>query len=501
MKLQKCILAASCSLLCIFAAQAQQAPSAPDRSESIEIGGVTLQLGMEQDSVIHSLSEYYNLHEIGTATPSESSWVVETKAGPPYMVVANVAFAGRRLSSVYRFLSVGSESHADTGLAGALYGAVEKFKQESHAPCEVTTKNTQQPAGELKAMDVTCGERQKYLSVDIVPTGNGQQGVSLAEVLKYPSEDITVSDDMPVTAAAKDIPTSSPSDVQSQPSLAEKPNNKAYASAHIQRTKTDNWVPPDVDEDIPEVTSSSACPLTGVLSKAGKRVQELVKNVDKFTATEVVEHQSVDKSNQLRPPEIRKFNYLVSIAQLPDGLMNVEEYRDGGSSPDQFPEHIATVGTPSLILIFHPEHANDFKMTCEGLGQWQGQPAWQVRFEERADSKHRMSVFVMSGRAFGVRLRGRAWILADSFQVARLETDLAVGIPEIRLRLQHQDIEYRPVHFEQAKTEMWLPSKSDFYMDFHGHRFYRRHFFTDFKLFSVGLQQSVGDPKESEIAR
>jgi hypothetical protein len=204
----------------------------------------------------------------------------------------------------------------------------------------------------------------------------------------------------------------------------------------------------------------------------------------------------LDKSGQLRPAEIRKFNYLVSIAQAASGHLNVEEYRDGGSDPDQFPEHIATVGTPSLVLVFHPEHAKDVQMTCEGLGQWQGQPAWQVRFEERVGTSHPMSVFVMSGRAFSVRLRGRAWILADSYQVARLQTDLATEIPQIHLHLQHQDIEYRPVHFEHGKTEMWLPSTSDFYMDFHGHRFYRRHRFTDFKLFSVGLEQSLGDPKE-----
>jgi len=264
-------------------------------------------------------------------------------------------------------------------------------------------------------------------------------------------------------------------------------------AAGYQRTRIDSWVPPDVDQDVPQVAPGTACPLTGVLSNAGNRVQELVKNVDKYAATEVVEHQSVDKSGQLRPPEIRKFNYLVSITKWPSGSMGVEEYRDGGSDPNQFPEHVATVGTPSLVLIFHPDLAKDFTMTCEGLGQWQGQPAWQIRFEERSDTKHPTSFFVMSGRAFGLRLRGRAWILADSYQVGRLETDLAGAIPEIGLRLQHEDIEYRPVRFDAGKTEMWLPSNCDLYMDFRGHRFYRRHHFTDFKLFSIELQQSWGE--------
>jgi len=155
------------------------------------------------------------------------------------------------------------------------------------------------------------------------------------------------------------------------------------------------------------------------------------------------------------------------------------------------------VGTPSLVLIFHPQHVKDFRMTCEGLGQWHEQPAWQVRFEERTDRHNPISDLVIGGRAFGLRLRGRAWILADSYQIARLESDLADQIPKIRLRLQHEDIEYRPVHFEDGKDELWLPSSTELYMDFRGHRFYRRHRFTDFRLFSVTVQLTFGAPNRT----
>jgi len=490
------VLIPFCILLLAFAAQAQQGAPSPNSSESIEIGGMTIRLGMPQDFVIHGLSEFYNVHEIGSAAASISSWVAETKAGPPYMAVANLAFAGGRLSSVYKFWAVDAETHADSGLATTLYAAVAKFERENKPPCVVATNHAQPPAGERRALVVSCGGQQKFLSIDIVPTGNGLEGVSLAEVLKYPSDEVTVPDEPAVSDSTGNVAPSLPaSTVQSEQSLLEKPHDAPLASPRNPRTKEDSWEPPDVDHDIPPVALTPACPINSVLSKAGMRIQELVGNVDKFTATEIVEHQSVDKSGQVRSPEIRKFNYLVSITQAASGLMNVEEYRDGGSDPDKFPEHIATVGTPSLVLIFHPKHARDFTMTCEGLGQWEGQPAWQVRFEEHTDSANPISAFVMNGRAFGLRLHGRAWILANSYQVARLETDLAAQIPQIRLRLQHQDIVYRPVHFTQGKTEMWLPSTSDFFMDFQGHRFHRLHRFTDFKLFSVGLQQSLDKPK------
>jgi hypothetical protein len=278
--------------------------------------------------------------------------------------------------------------------------------------------------------------------------------------------------------------------------LVEKPATKILASPPAKRTKSDLWFPPDIDQVVPQVTPGATCPLADVLSKAGKRIEELVHNVDRFTATEVVEHQTVDRSGRLGRPESRKFNYLVTIAQRPSGYMNVEEYRNRGSDPDQFPDHIATTGTPSLVLIFHPYHVKDFQMKCEGLGEWRGQPAWQVRFEERPDRRNSMSMVDIGGSSFSPRLRGRAWILADSYQVARLESDLADEIPKIRLRLQHQYIEYHPVPFAASKGEIWLPSSTELYMDFLGHRFYRRHTFTDVQFFSVKVQQTFSDPKE-----
>jgi hypothetical protein len=277
--------------------------------------------------------------------------------------------------------------------------------------------------------------------------------------------------------------------------LVAKPTERTLASPHDKRTKNDQWYPQNINRIIPPTAPEAACPLAEVLAQAGGRIQELVANLDKFTATEVVEHQSVARSGQLRRPEIRKFSYLVSIGRTPNGYMKVEEYRKGGSTSDQFPDQIATVGTPSLVLIFHPQNAKNFRMTCEDLGQWYDQPAWQIRFEERTDRRNPISVLVMGGRSYGLRLRGRAWILADSYQVARLESDLADEIPEIRLRLQHQEIEYRPVIFEKGQVEIWLPSTSDFYVDLHGHRFCRRHRFTDFQLFSVTYQLTFGPPK------
>jgi hypothetical protein len=261
------------------------------------------------------------------------------------------------------------------------------------------------------------------------------------------------------------------------------------------RKGSDVWVPPDVDNEIPAVDPKATCSLDDVLSRAGERVGEFVHNLDRFRATEVIEHQHVDRSGRLHHRETDKFDYLVSITPESDGLFDIEEYRKGYSGFDEFPDHVDTRGVPTLILIFYPPYSKGFDMQCEGLGRWHGQPAWQVHFEEKRDEINHMCSIQIGGRSWLLRLRGRAWILADSYQVARLETDLEDTVPQIRLRLQHEDIQYAPVYFSQSKVEMWLPSTADLYMDFVGHRFYRRETYTDFQLFSVSAHQVIGSPK------
>jgi hypothetical protein len=258
------------------------------------------------------------------------------------------------------------------------------------------------------------------------------------------------------------------------------------------RSALDSWAPPDIATMQPPIAERASCSLPDVVSQAGVRVEELVHNLDRFSATEVIQHQPVNRSGKLKSPEIQKFNYVYSMKEASDGYMISEEDRDMTKNPNGFPDHVATLGSPGLVLVFHPNYIKDFSMSCEGLADWHGQPAWQIRFEELPDRPHRMSELIMYGKTYNLRLRGIAWILKDSYQVAHLEFDLAETIPKIRLQLDHQNIEYLPVSFADSDTTIWLPSSAELYMDFRGHRFYRRHTYTNFKLFSVMVQQQFG---------
>jgi len=257
------------------------------------------------------------------------------------------------------------------------------------------------------------------------------------------------------------------------------------------------WMPPDVDEKTPPVKLGVSCPLARVLAGAGKRVVEFTKAVDHFSATEFLEHQVIDRQGVAISSEDRKFNYLVSIQEVRPGYLNVDEYRDGSLGYEMFPNGLATVGLPSIILMFHPVNVGDYDITCEGLGSWQGTPAWQVHFRHRDETRSPIRTYKIGGHVYPVSLKGRAWIGASNFQVLRIETDLSSPMPEIKLLAEHQALDYGPVRFKDRSVQLWLPADTDIYFDFRGKRVHRRHSFSDFLLFSVDDKQKIEKPKEA----
>lgn len=258
-----------------------------------------------------------------------------------------------------------------------------------------------------------------------------------------------------------------------------------------------NWLPPDVDASVPAVEPGAACSGDDVVKNAGERLLDLVRDVDRFTATESLMHESISRYGLPSPPEKRKFNYVVSIEDLQHKYLNVEEYRNQNGLPATFPEGVATNGLPAMVLIFHPYNAVDFEMTCEGLARTSGGLAWQMHFKQRPDKPNMIKRYRIGaeGPSYPVALKGRAWIAADTYQIVRLETDLVAPMPQIKLVADHTAIEYGPVKFRNGQVNMWLPQSADIYYDWKGRRIHRRHSFSNYLLFAVEDKQKITVPK------
>jgi hypothetical protein len=257
------------------------------------------------------------------------------------------------------------------------------------------------------------------------------------------------------------------------------------------------WTPPGIDEVIPPVNPHVECPLEDVLGGAGDRVKQFVSDLEKFSASERVEHYMVDATGDRHAPDTRDFNYVVAVSRAKTGVFLLDEYRNGSVSPELFQARIATQGMPALVLVFHPQIMNDFNFRCEGLGRWQSKPAWQVRFTQRADRPGRILSYSVGGKYVSLPLMGRAWIDLETLQVVRLETELIRPLPEIALALEHIAITYEPVQFRTQGEHLWLPREVELYVERRGRRYYRRHTYKDFRLFTVETAQTYRFDKES----
>src|SRR5260370_32607287 len=178
------------------------------------------------------------------------------------------------------------------------------------------------------------------------------------------------------------------------------------------RVRESRWLPPQVDENVPPVEPGSACNLDEVLQKAGQRIQEFVGNVERFTATESLVHQTINKSGDVSGTQKRQYDYMVSIEEIQPELFDVEEYRRG-SSPADAPGGIITKGLPALVLIFHPYYAGTFSMKCEVLANSNGKRAWQIYFRQKPDKRNKTRSYkIRTARAPPpVPLKVRAWFL------------------------------------------------------------------------------------------
>ena len=187
------------------------------------------------------------------------------------------------------------------------------------------------------------------------------------------------------------------------------PDGAAKGAKALERLST--WLPPNVDEKVPPVEVGEPCSLDEVVQQAEKRILELVQAVDRFTATESLTHESINKHGIASRPEKRKFAYVVAIQEVRQGHLGVTEYRNGGGALNEFPGGIVTSGLPALVLIFHPYYAANYEMTCEGLARLNGRLAWQVHFRQRPDKPNELKTyqFGINGASYSVGLKGRAW--------------------------------------------------------------------------------------------
>ena len=196
------------------------------------------------------------------------------------------------------------------------------------------------------------------------------------------------------------------------------------------------WAPPNVDSrDYP--VSTVACNVNDVLDRAMIRVTSQLGNLEKFTSTENISHQEIDKQGVPGEIKSRKFSYIVFVLPYKQNSVFLEESRDGQANTAAFPTSLATVGLNSLgvsvLQLLQPVYRAGFGYQCEGLATVRGEAAWQVWFEEKPGTETGVRRWQRQGTIYNIPIKGRIWLSTTTFDILRIETDLREPLPHTRV--------------------------------------------------------------------
>ena len=257
------------------------------------------------------------------------------------------------------------------------------------------------------------------------------------------------------------------------------------------------WAPLDIDSREFPLAVDASCSAEDILPGAEHRLKSQLKNFEKFTATEHIDHQEIDRLGRPGPVKSRDFSYIVFVIRYAGDSFFLDENRYSTGKDSNFPTSLATTGLNNLgVSILQPASQQEFVYQCEGLASIRGKATWQIRFQEKKDSRGGVRDWRRNGKLYHVPLKGRVWISSASFDVLRVETDLLEPIQLLGLTRDHLLVEYGPVNFSTSNTTLWLPWSAEMHMELSGRRYHHKHYLTDYMLFEVDANHKIGKPKD-----
>jgi len=253
------------------------------------------------------------------------------------------------------------------------------------------------------------------------------------------------------------------------------------------------WAPPNVDAPLPSVALNPPCDLSEVLEHVGERAKELVDNLQNFTARETVQFEELDNFGTPDDYETGRFEYAVNFDEN-RGNLAVQETRAPASKTESLSHGVTDTGIAAFAVLFHPYYQGDYDMRCEGLDARGGQPAWVVHFQQKKGKRGRTLSFRTSNSTYTAKLKGRAWISADSYEILHIDTNLVEAVPILNLKGDAVSVDYEAVEFSSRNISLWLPRTAITYMDYDKQRYIFQHTFTNSLVGSVQTEQVIGAP-------
>ncbi len=246
--------------------------------------------------------------------------------------------------------------------------------------------------------------------------------------------------------------------------------------------------------------------LETLLKELGATVDGFFRDLSNTAATEVLWQTRLDKNGKAVGSRSEEFYYLL-LNRSELGRSWTEEYRGNRQGQTSWPGgleagYMTTTGFTSSLVVFLPSYQPG--MAYRYLGRQRvGDPPWRagewayvVGFAQRPGHSDPLTVFrVGQSRSAQLYVQGIAWISADQHQVLRMRTDLLEPAPQVKLKQEIAEVDYRPYRFASSPRSFWLPSRVRVSVEWGNKRLQNAHNFTHYRLFKVDTSVAVRQPE------
>ena len=235
--------------------------------------------------------------------------------------------------------------------------------------------------------------------------------------------------------------------------------------------------------------------LDALLDRAGNNVTRFLDRLGDVHCNENVVQEKLNLKGKTEEREQSSFDYLV-LTQFRGSEPLLYESRETQRAAKlrKNVSMLVTNGFATQMLIFHPYYQPSFSFERLPDAHINGKTYAQVHFQH---VKGRLSpaVLLLRGREYPLSLAGTARLDPETGAVAHIITELGDSMEDLGLKSFRTEVEYAAVVFPRNPKSYWLPAQATVELNTARQHWKNVHHFSDYRLFSVNVEEKVDTDK------
>jgi hypothetical protein len=232
-------------------------------------------------------------------------------------------------------------------------------------------------------------------------------------------------------------------------------------------------------------------PLDRLLDRAGVSVARFLDQLGDVHCNETVSQEKINLKGKTEEHLQSAYDYLL-LTQFHGSEPLLYEARQAQreAHPKKNVSMLVTNGFATQLLVFHPYYQPSFTFERLPDASVGGKAYVQVHFQH-VRGRITPAVLLLRGREYPLSLAGTARIDPETGAVVHIATELGSSMDDLGLKSFRTEVDYSAVSFPRNPKTYWLPQQATVEVNTARQHWKNQHRFSDYRLFSVNVEEKV----------